>query len=256
MPEHVNSPDCGCWGCINLAMSSIGFCVVHMVAEPERIPPASARGSNLCPACEDRMRMDLRLISNLWADVEAALTPDSGGGTSERHAGRIDPPSPIDLAASQALRVARDAVRQVAADLVDSFDEIRLPDDQSTPGVAEWLSRFHVLRISGAEAKAWSRECYWKLAHAADKIAVQAPGGATEVPTPHACRTKVKTLDGETEILVACAGELLAVERSDGVRSIRCGTDAGHSIPWDTWSQMMRARKPRGARVKGFSGPR
>lgn len=256
MLEHVNGPDCDCFRCVNLAMSSIGFCVVHMVAEPEQIPPASARGSNLCPACEDRMGKDLRLISTLWAEVEAALTPDSGGGTSERHAGRIDPPSPIDMAASHALRVARDAVCQVASDLVDSFTGIRLPDEQSTPDIAEWLSRSHVLRISSAEAKAWTRQCYWKLAHAADALAVQAPGGATEVPTPHACRTRIKNLVEDKEVLVACGGELLAVERSDGVRSVRCGTDAGHSIPWDTWSQMMRARKPRGARVKGFSGPR
>lgn len=240
MPEHVDSPECGCWGCISVAVESVGVCVVHAAAEPDRQAPASAPGRQVCLECEERMRADLKLVAERWDAAQDALHPSVvAGGGSERHAGSSEPPVPLNVKVSDLLSVARDKVWLVVVGLVDRVLEVRLPDDTSTPGVAEWVERWQLSRVVGHDDRAWVHSVYWSLADAADAIASATHGSEITVEIPgHRCRRP------------GCGGKLAVVEGRTGSRIVRCEADAKHAVQWDDWSQMLRASRPqrRGAR--------
>lgn len=252
MPEHVESPDCRCWGCVQIVLEDSGACAVHAAAEQESWAPRSARGLNLCQDCADRVAHDLRLIAERWDEAQEALHPSTGGGGSERHAKQTAAPLPINVAVSDALRIARDNVWSVALRLVDDHDGLTLPADQTTPSLAEWLARWQTLRICGSRDRAWSRDAYWLIAQAADQIAAKTYGLPISVEIRDIfCRHRVLIDPAVPAKMRDCGGVLEAVERSDGFKTVRCQVDARHSIQWDTWTNMLKsigARKSRGAR--------
>lgn len=248
MPEHKNSPGCGCWGCQSIAREGFGVCVVHLVAEQDQVPPPSASGLNVCVSCDDRMRADLLLIADRWEEAQDALHPSSGGGDSERHAGRVEAPLPLDVSVSDALRIVRDDVWSVALRLVDDHDGLVLPADQTTPSLAEWMAKWQLIKIAGSSDKSWSREAYWLVASAADQITAVTHGVETRVEMPDMlCKHKTH-VDMKTTV---CGAQLMLAERPDGVKTVRCNEDVSHAVPWDIWSQALRASRPqrRGARL-------
>lgn len=235
MPEHVNSPYCGCWGCIKEDQESAGSCVVHVMGGPDAPVPGTTPGMNLCGECSDRMIADLRLVAGRWDDALDALHPGSGGG-SDRHVQRVEAPLPINVSVSDAMRVARDNVWSVVLRLVDDYG-VRLPEDQTTPALAEWLARTQAVKIAQYPDRTFTRRAYWWIADAADWIATAVHGQAVAVPIPdQVCRRP------------GCGAQLHVVENRAGVRIVQCSGDSKHSVQWDVWSQMLRARKPRGAR--------
>lgn len=249
MPEHKNSPGCGCWGCQSIAREGSGVCVVHLVAEQDQIPPPSASGLNVCVSCDDRMRADLLLIAARWEEAQDALHPSSGGGDSERHAGRVEAPLPLDISVSDALRIVRDDVWSVALRLVDDHEGLVLPGDQTTPSLAEWMAKWQLIKIAGSSDKSWSREAYWLIASAADQITAVTHGVETRVEMPDMV-CKHKTYVG-TKTSV-CGAQLMLAERPDGVKTVRCQANAGHAIPWDLWTNVLKsmgAQKKRGPRL-------
>ncbi|GGJ74447.1 hypothetical protein GCM10007173_36780 [Glutamicibacter ardleyensis] len=222
--------------------------MVHLVAEQDQVPPVAAPGLNVCVGCDDRMRADLRLIADRWEEAQDALHPSSGGGDSERHAGRVEPPLPLDVSVSDALRIVRDDVWSVALRLVDDHDGLALPADQTTPSLAEWMAKWQLIKIAGSADKGWSREAYWLIASAADQITAVTHGVETRVDMP-AMFCKHKThVDMKTSV---CGAQLMLAERPDGVKTVRCNEDVSHAVPWDIWSQALRASRPqrRGARL-------
>lgn len=253
MPEHVDSPDCRCWGCVQIAVECVGVCVVHAVAEQDRVAPMAVKDLNLCQVCTDRLSADLRLVAERWDEAQDALQPGSGG-QSERHAQQTAAPLPINVAVSDALRIARDNVWSVAIRLVDDHDGLTLPADQTTPSLAEWLAAWQSLKIAGARDRKWTRDAYWLIAAAADQIAAKTYGLPTTVEIRDIfCRHRVLVDPQVPGKLQDCGGVLEAVERSDGFKTVRCQTDARHSIQWDTWTNMLKsfgAKKRRGARPK------
>jgi len=236
MPEHRDSPYCGCWGCVSAARESLG-CVVHGQTEPGRVAPAVMPGLNLCGDCNDRMISNLRFVASKWDDAQTMLHPGSGGGDSDRHAQRTEAPLPINVSVSDALRVARDNVWSVALGLVDHHDDLRLPDDQTTPSLAEWMSRWQAGRIAGAADKRFTQLAYWWIDDAAGWILSASHGAETIVAIPDQfCKRP------------GCGGQLVVVENRAGQKIVQCQGEAKHAVQWDMWSQMLRARKPRGAR--------
>ena len=81
MAEHEESPACGCMECKTRARGAVGVCAVHLVAEPDKEPPAAVRDLALCVACEQRLRDDLRLIVDRWDEAQEALHPGRGGAS-------------------------------------------------------------------------------------------------------------------------------------------------------------------------------
>lgn len=252
MPEHKNDPSCGCWGCLMADADYPTNCGVH--AEESQWWPAVPK-SNLCVACREELGANLRAIESHWDQALDALARGrGGGGDSERMGGSdIHPPLPINANASDAMRLARNAVWSGAHQLVMDRDQVRLPDDQSTPALAGWLARWHLEHLASHPRGSWTVEWYTEIQHAAEAIIkASAEGNTPEVPTEHDCARLVAVeVDGEKS-LEKCGGQLIAIEPHGGVKSIKCSKNPTHSIPWDIWSQMMRARKPRGARVKGL----
>lgn len=235
--EHRESPYCGCWGCIQLAEKSVGVCVVHLMASPYDVQvPRAMPGLNLCGECNDRMIADLRFVAERWDEAQEALHSGSGGGGSERHAQRIEAPVPINVAVSDALLVARDNIWSVVLRLVDDHG-VRLPEDQTTPSLAEWLSRRQAVKIAESKDKMFTKNAYWWIADAADWIATASYGQETSVEIPEQyCKRP------------GCGAQLHVVETRAGTHIVRCSGDSKHAVQWDTWSQMLRARKPRRAR--------
>lgn len=253
MPKCTEEVDCGCWGCIQASAEHPSDCGVH--AE-HSIWVAAESKSNLCRECREELGRSLRGIEAWWPEVEDALARGRGGGGSERAGSDVHPPLPINAIASDAMRLARDAVWSGVDQLVMDRDDVRLPDDQTTPSLAGWLARWHLSHLAAHPNGSWTVEWYEEIQLAAEAMEKASGEGCTpEVLTEHECKRMVRVEVDEKEVLRKCGGQLIAVEPRDGAKSIKCSKDSGHSIPWDIWSQMMRARKPRGARVKGLNVP-
>ncbi|WP_313813001.1 hypothetical protein [Glutamicibacter sp.] len=213
-------------------------CVVHAQAEPDQLAPVALDDLNLCGECNDRMIRDLRFVADRWDDAQEALHAGSGGGGSERHAQRTEAPLPINVSVSDALMVVRDNIWSVVLRLVDDLG-VRVPADQTTPGLAEWLARTKAVTIAAYPDRAFSRQAYWWIAHAADWLATATHGAETSVEIPDQfCKRP------------GCKAQLVVVENRKGERVVQCQGDAKHAVQWDTWSKMLKARRPqkRGAR--------
>lgn len=253
MPKCTEEVGCECWGCIQAAHEHPSDCDVH--AEHSIYVRAELK-SNLCLECREELGRNLRGIEAWWPEVEDALERGRGGGDSERAGSDVHPPLPINAAASDAMRLAREAVWSGVDQLVTDRDDVRAPDDQTTPNLAGWLARWHLSYLSSHPIGPWTVAWYEEIQEAADAMEKASVQGCTpEVPTEHVCKRLVKVLVDEKEVLVKCEGQLIAIESRTGTKSIKCSKDVEHSIPWDAWSQMMRAKKPRGARVKGLNAP-
>lgn len=241
LPEHKDSPYCGCWGCVSAARDSVG-CVVHSQAKPDRMAPATVQGLNLCGDCSDRMIGNLRLVASSWDNAQSMLHPGSGGGDSDRHAQRTEAPLPINVSVSDALRVVRDNIWSVAIGLVDAHHGLRLPEDQTTPSLAEWMSRWQVSRIAGAADRYFTLLAYWWIEDAAGWILSASHGAETTVAIPDQfCKRP------------GCGGQLVVVENRKGERIVQCQGDAKHAVQWDTWTNMLKslgAQKKRGPRIR------
>ncbi|ASN39008.1 hypothetical protein CGQ24_08255 [Arthrobacter sp. 7749] len=286
MPECTGTIECGCWGHVQLAQSGdkyLGeyeyvlddlpgrwpyslakklvklpeYCVVHQMVDPEMTDPDSdgypraIRGTNLCTECAERMIADARTIASRWDDAMDALHRGSGGGSEERVGTKVDAPLPINPAPSDAMREARAAVWSIVGQLVQDRPTVQLPADQSTPVLAEWLSRWHMGVLSTHPSPRHTRSCYWSLAHAADQMVAATLGVPVEVAVQAQCTTRLpKPKLGKAALGPQCGGELVAIERADGKRQIKCSKDPEHMIAYESWALMQAARKPRSSRAK------
>lgn len=223
-----------------MAEKAVGVCVVHLMSSPDGVAPRAMLGLNLCGECNDRMIADLRFVAERWDEAQEALHSGSGGGCSERHAQRVEAPVPINVAVSDALLVARNNIWSVVIRLVDDHG-VRLPEDQTTPSLAEWLSRRQAVKIAEAEDKSFTKNAYWWIADAADWIATATYGNETSIELPaQYCKRP------------GCGAQLNVVETRTGTRIVRCSGDSKHAVQWDTWTNMLKslgAQKRRGPRL-------
>lgn len=247
MPEHADGGKCGCFGCVSVEAASVGVCVVHAVAQGDSVAPATAKNSRLCMECDDRMRSDLRLVVARWDSAQEALRPAQGGG-GERQGTRVEIPAPVNLDAVDAIRDAGKAVWKIAVALVDAYAEVRLPKDQSTPNVAEWLYKWQMVRVVSMVSAEQVLRAYWLAADAAEAVArVTTPDdGKVTLPLPDQCKALALSDKGDH---VQCGGELVTVWEG-AAKTVLCEVNPSHMIPWDSWLKSMAARKPRGARPK------
>ncbi|MGL3804706.1 hypothetical protein ACSYDW_01275 [Paeniglutamicibacter sp. R2-26] len=229
-------------------------CGVH--AEQTIWVPADAR-SNLCTDCRESLGKDLLAIESRWDQVMDALARGRGGGDSERMGStEVHAPLPINAAASDAMRLARDAVWSGVDQLVMDRGNVRLPDDQSTPALAGWLARWHLEYLASHANGSWTVEWYTEIQDAAEAISrASADGAPVEVATTYTCKARVPTALSILRLgnLVPdpeCGGSLVMIEQPDGSRTVKCSKNAGHMIAADAWFEMHRARRPqkRGAR--------
>lgn len=241
MPEHKNDPSCGCWGCLMADADYPTNCGVH--AEESQWWPAVPK-SNLCIACREELGASLRAIESQWdLALDALARGRGGGGDSERMGGSdIHPPLPINANASDAMRLARNAVWSGAHQLVMDRDQVRLPDDQSTPALAGWLARWHLEHLASHPRGSWTVEWYTEIQRAAEAITKASAEGTPETPLPMPCR-QISLVNGKP---TQCPGMVTAIPSSDGTPgSVRCSTDAGHTVAWDDW-----VKAHRGSRAK------
>lgn len=224
-------------------------CGVH--AEVTEWVPADQK-SNLCTACREDLASSLLAIESCWAQAVDALQRGRGGGDSERMGGSdIHPPLPINADASDAMRLARDAVWSGAHQLVMDRDHVRLPDDQSTPALAGWLARWHLEHLASHSNGSWTVEWYTEIQLAAEAMLKASLNGVVELPTGAECRTRLPRPDPKKAALgPMCGGQLIMVEQADGNRTVKCSENPDHMLDADSWFLMMAARKPRASRAK------
>lgn len=250
VPECTGAIECECWGCLQSAKVYPSDCGVH--AEESQWVPADP-DSNLCRDCREELAGNLKAIESQWDQVLDALQRGrGGGGDSERMGGSdIHPPLPIDLGASDAMRLARDAVWSGAHQLVMDRDHIRLPDDQSSPALAGWLARWHLEHLASHANGSWTVEWYTEIQQAATAIRRASAQGMVEVPTQELCKARMpKPKLGRAALGPLCGGDMILVERPDGIKVVRCSKDPGHWVAADNWFMVQQASRPqkRGAR--------
>lgn len=133
----------------------------------ERGGPRRTERAWFCPTCVDRMREQLGYgytnhlgehipgIAEMWADLEDNLArnetitdPDQG---HQKNGGKAHG-SVINEGVSEAMRDARNLVWFLVRAILDHADNhgtnIKIPDDQSTPSLADWLARWHIDTIA------------------------------------------------------------------------------------------------------------
>lgn len=249
MPDHVDSSDCGCWGCISIGAEQVGVCVVHAVDRGDLAAPASGKDSRICLECQDRMRRDLRTVAGRWAEAQEALHPGSGGGGGERQTPRIEPSAPVRLEVVDALRKTSDRVWKLVLAVSDQYADARLPDDQTTPGLAEWLSKWMVPKLASIPSAEEVLRCYWWASEASESIEEVTEGATVTVVAPDVCRAVVSS---EGEEVKTCGGLVKAVRELDGRGDaiVQCAVDPAHWVPILNWQKQMAARKPRRARPR------
>lgn len=252
--EHVDSPDCECWRCaISRQAQKSGVCVVHAVGRGDDCAPATAKNSRICVECEDRMRADLMLVVSRWDAAQDALHPGQGSGG--RQGTRTVAPLPIKVDVVDALRIVSRSVWRIAVALVDEVDDIRLPADQSTPSVAEWLAKWQMVKLTAMGSSTAVLKMYWLAADAAGEIAKVTAGDApaAKVEAPDTCNAVVVDSKGDH---VKCGEPLSIVWEMipTDTRKVVCPADPTHMIAWDSWLKSMSARKPRGARPRNHAG--
>ncbi|PRB69507.1 hypothetical protein [Arthrobacter sp. MYb213] len=223
--------------------------MVHAVARGDLAAPTVGSGSLICLECQDRIQSDLRTVVNRWAEAQEALHPGSGGGGSERRTPRLDPPAPVRLEVVDALKVTSDRVWKLVVAVVDHYADVRLPDDQTTPGLAEWLSMWMVPKLASIPSAEEVLRCYWWVAEAVEEICEVTEGATVTVVAPDQCRAVINT-EGQGQAV--CGGEVKAVRQLDGRGDavVQCVKDSSHWMPFANWQKQMAARKPRRARPR------
>lgn len=252
MSDHVDSSDCGCWGCISAGAKSLGVCVAHAVARGDLAAPGSGKDSRICLECQDKMQQDLRTVAGRWAEAQEALHPGSGGGGGERQTPRIEPSAPVRLEVVDALKKTSDRVWKLVIAVADHYPDARLPDDQTTPGLAEWLSKWMVPKLASIPSAEEVLRCYWWASEASESIEEVTEGATVTVVAPDVCRAVVSN---EGEGARMCGGIVHAVRELDGKGDaiVQCTTDPAHWVPILKWQKQMAARKPRNV-TAGLAG--
>ena len=252
MGDHVGGPDCDCWGCVSRRAHEAGVCVVHAKGWGLGPAPVTAVGSRVCHECEDRMRSDLRLVAERWDAAQEGLVPGQGSGGRQGTA--VSAPLPIRVDVVDAVITASRQVWKIVPLLLDEYPDVRLPDDQSTPSIAEWLYRWQVLRVVQMPDAGHVLKAYWCAAEAAEEIArvTIADAPTVELPVPDQCKAPTRNGDGT---LAMCGGDLATMwDQTGKAKTVVCTTDRSHMIPWDSWAKSMAARRPRGARPRNHAG--
>lgn len=252
MSEHVDSLGCECTACVSVQAHGAGVCVVHAVAQGVSPAPASALKSRLCLECETRMWTDLRTVASRWDAAQERLVPGQGSGGRQGTA--TSAPLPIRVDVVDAVIDAGRAISKIVVLLLDSVDNVRMPDDQSTPGLAEWLYSRQLVRVTELPNPHHVLEAYWHAADAAEAIAgvtlEDAP--TVELPVPGTCKAPTRDKDG---VVMVCGGELATIwDQQGSAKTVVCTVDRSHMIPWDSWAKSMAARRPRGARPRKHAG--
>lgn len=279
MPECTGAVDCGCWGHVQLAQSGEKFlgeyeyvlddrpgrwpyslakklvqwpewCVVHAAGSVEAMYVASARDSKLCLPCVDQLRFELQRVATCWDGASDALQRGTGAGRDGMRASDgVWQPLPIDANVSEALGVAREAVWSLVAQLVQDRPTVRLPDDQSTPALAEWLAKWHVDYVASHPSAAFTLETYKEVQAAAGAVLDASYGASVEVVQSEPCMTPIGKKP-KSQQLIRCPGKVTLVQKRDGVELACCDLDDSHMVPADAWFRVMKSLRPqkRGAR--------
>lgn len=239
MPECTNDVGCSCWGCIKASTEYPSVCGIH-AEDSEWVPAESS--SNLCRDCREELGRNLRRIETYWPAVEDALARGRGGGDSERMGGSdVHPPLPINANASDAMRVARDAVWSGVDQLIMDKPGVRAPDDQSTPNLSGWLDCWHLSHLAAHPNGSWTVEWYTEIQRAAEAMEKASLEGNPETPLDMQCRKIILTERGLPE---QCSGMVTSVPKGDGSPGmVRCSEDAGHEVPWDDWVKVHRGSR-------------
>lgn len=275
MPEHRNSPDCGCWGCIQkrklvheslqleykyrvpgtagllpytLAKKATAYpshCIVHTAAGHVAL---AQRASNLCLPCTEQLRTDLSNIAEQWEDLEEALLPSRSGGDSERGGTDIYAPLPIDGSVSDVMRKIRAEIWSIVGQLVQDKPTQQMPKDHGTGVLAGWLAKWHVDYIASHPSQAHTLVCYQGIQDAADQSRRKSYGTqGARTPLIQHCHQFTTNASGAG---IPCPGLLEGVLLDSGKKVVECSEDHTHMIPVNEWLLIHSKRASRPARAR------
>ncbi|MHA7275354.1 hypothetical protein ACX80O_02305 [Arthrobacter sp. Hz1] len=216
-------------------------CAVHSAAKPPQLAPAEV-GTNMCHGCRNLMWNDLYVIELMWADLQDALVASRSRGGGERSGSDGGSAAPIDLSASEALGLARDAVWSIVQQLILDKPRVQLPADHGTDVLAGWLTKSHFSYLASHPSSRHLVLSYQDLQKAAD--AVRASVGSEVHRRPIVDSQCHQFVDDGTGNRLPCPGQLEGVVQADGSQSVECTVDMLHTIPMEQWL-LLTARKGR-----------
>ena len=198
--------------------------------------------SNICPDCEDRVRLDLDAVADTWPDLERALTSATHNGSDPiTHS-----PAPGIAVNQHVADVMRDTEATLAfyGRRVVTERGMSWPLGEPTPPeLARWLARTHLPWLAAhpdqgiAEAlcddAASMRRRVWGAAYATPTHHTRLPFRCPDTTPPDDGPTRA---DGPTphDEPVEC-GALVTVTWVDGEPMRDAVCERGHTIPVTTW---------------------
>lgn len=225
--------------------------------EEDKVQQPAERGSSLCAACTDSLRMEWAEMAAAFAPLQDMLHPSQQFGNSDRiGGGSIHPPLPFDGTVSDLLRDIRDHVGSVVLQLVEDRPEWKRPAQPTTDVLADNLARWHADYIASHPRPGHARavlEEAWMIGRRIGK-AGWSDQVQVEAPMNQQCWRREPVASKATGKLVLkvvrCEGMIVAVQSPAGSRSVVCDIDQAHAVPVDIWMQMQRAKLPRPSRAK------
>lgn len=215
--------------------------------QPQPGRPTGGR-SNLCPACEDRIRDNLDAVADTWPDLEAALTSVRSSGDPVRST-----PEPGIVVNEHVSEVMRDVEATLA------FYGRRVRDERgmayplgepATPQLARWLARTHLPWLAAHpdqgvaealvdDAARLRRRC-WSAAYASPTHHTTLPFRCTDTTPPPG---EAADDDGDRGVPAVACGALVSVTWVEGEPMRDASCERGHVIPPSTWMRTQWALK-------------
>lgn len=208
-----------------------------------RIPPAAARQSWLCPDCTDGIKRDLFALAGCWAFLEDLLQRGPGK-QGERSGSNENAAAPLDLTvADLRLRIHGWAV-DMLAHVVEDKPGAGMPDELTAPKMLRWLGRWHAYYIATHPQDSFPESVLGELADLLGQVrAMSFPDGVRRRSITSTCARFVQT--DEFGTISVCGGRLEALirDRLDPRGSvIVCADDPDHLIPEAEWLGILKTK--------------
>lgn len=199
-----------------------------------------------CDACEDKMRDNLTAIAAQWADLEQAVTSIESvtGEQGKQKRGGKTHGIRVNHDAIDVKRQAEEVVAFMVHDLMDRYDEddrdLRLPDDRSTPTLADWVARWHLTEFTSHPSDHVALEAWDDVSEVAWQIRNALAPRVRRIDTGLPCEEHGTSDMGER---VPCPGRLRAYLRGDATPDLVCTEDRTHRISRADWMRSSWQRR-------------
>ena len=201
--------------------------------------------SNICPDCEDRVRLDLDAVADTWTDLEAALTSLHTSGEPVR--GTPDPGIALNEHVSEVMRDVEATLAFYGRRVIDERGMSYPLGEPTPPQLARWLGRTHLPWLAAHpdqcvaealvdDAARLRRRC-WAAAYASATHHTTLPFRCTDTTTPP------DDTDADPVPSGPPCGALVSVTWIEGEPMRDAVCERGHVIPPSTWMRTQWAIK-------------